>query len=98
MNASLHPPIFKAGAILVAVALHIFHPAGQAAALPPSLLVLAGAWLADATLSGGTSWSSVGNKALLGPGTMPFYFGMLLLNAVVSTPASTGDQRCRACS
>jgi len=77
------PKLTKLIALLAVLGLHVFHPLGHAAAMPLCLLVLAGAWLAEATASGTGTWSSTG-QAMLGPGTMPFDLGMLVLNAVVA--------------
>lgn len=84
MNAILSfKPLLKIIALLVVLALHLFHPAGQAAALPLSLLVLIGVWLTEASIAGGSNWSTMG-MAMIGPTTMPFYLGVLFFNAVVA--------------
>jgi hypothetical protein len=81
-------PILKLTALVIVLALHLFHPAGQAAALPLSLLVLGGAWLAEASIVGAGSWTAVG-MAVIGPATMPFYLGVLVFNAVVAAHLPT---------
>lgn len=84
----------RVSALAIVLALHLYHPLGAAAVLPLSLLVLLGCWLAEGTSHAGAGWTSLG-KSLAGPASMPFYLGVLVLNAVITShlppPASVSE-------
>ena len=89
---NLIPAVLKPVSLLVVVLLNTFHPQSTTAALPLSLLILAGTWLSEASALGGGSWLATG-KAMLSASTLPFYLGMLGLTGVVASqlppPAGT---------
>lgn len=76
-------PLIKLTTLLIVLALQLFHPAGQAAALPLSVLVLGGAWLVEASIAGAGNWTLTG-LSLISATTMPFYLGVLVFNSVAS--------------